>query len=512
MAEKQEDPYVDGGYAWIILAGCFVMYLLTVGTIKAYGILYTELVPLFQAGSSNTAWIGGICMIFMFALGPFANLLCTRFTFRKVSFIGGILLGAGHILSAFVPRMEYLYLTLGVVGGLGYGLTFSPCSTIISFYFSKHRALANGIVVSSSGLAALVLPFLYKFLIETFNVRGALLIIGGILLNVCVSSCVFRQPTSLSKKEKLLKIDIKQKNEEHKAFLNGNSNRNEDIEKKDSKFAGFDVFKCSLFKNALLILYTVAFMLSAVGYGSNVILIPAHVRFLGYDRIYEVISVSIMGCAEVIARILFGYLVDLKIVKQQYVFIFCMVIGAGFCFMVPHFDSFIFIGIYAAIIGIFPGSFWSLISVMVIDVVGMKDFTSAFGLILICISAGFGVGQPAIGWIRDYTGCWRAAFVVDGCILLLAGLIVMLEIVLGRWCVEPKAVEDEADVESLQMQDRIQSIPSVANDFEILVSDNQADVSFTSERISKIYLAFEPESPPRSPQRTYAPIVDSREI
>ena len=46
--------------------------------------------------------------------------------------------------------------------GIGYGLTFAPCSTIISFYFDKRRALANGITVSGSGLGAIFLPFLYE--------------------------------------------------------------------------------------------------------------------------------------------------------------------------------------------------------------------------------------------------------------------------------------------------------------------------------------------------------------
>jgi len=48
------------------------------------------------------------------------------------------------------------------VAGLGYGLAFSPCSTIISFYFTERRALANGITVSASGVGALVLPFAYQ--------------------------------------------------------------------------------------------------------------------------------------------------------------------------------------------------------------------------------------------------------------------------------------------------------------------------------------------------------------
>ena len=56
----------------------------------------------------------------------------------------------------------YTAISLFHVIGLGYGLTFTPCSTIISFYFEKKRALANGITVSASGIGAIAFSVLYK--------------------------------------------------------------------------------------------------------------------------------------------------------------------------------------------------------------------------------------------------------------------------------------------------------------------------------------------------------------
>jgi MFS family permease len=48
------------------------------------------------------------------------------------------------------------------LSGVGYGLVFAPTSTIISYYFDNHRALANGIMVSGSGVGALTHPFIYR--------------------------------------------------------------------------------------------------------------------------------------------------------------------------------------------------------------------------------------------------------------------------------------------------------------------------------------------------------------
>ena len=52
--------------------------------------------------------------------------------------------------------------------GLGYGLAFAPCSTIISYYFEKRRAFANGITVSASGIGAIGFPFIYRQVSELF--------------------------------------------------------------------------------------------------------------------------------------------------------------------------------------------------------------------------------------------------------------------------------------------------------------------------------------------------------
>ncbi|KAK3584343.1 hypothetical protein CHS0354_006334 [Potamilus streckersoni] len=108
---------VDRGYAWFILLGCFLMYLLTVGSVKAYGVLYTEFLGFYGTGSGNTAWVGSISLLFMLGLGPFSNALCQRFSFRLITFFGGILLGVGYVSTAFVPKMELMNLTFGVITG-----------------------------------------------------------------------------------------------------------------------------------------------------------------------------------------------------------------------------------------------------------------------------------------------------------------------------------------------------------------------------------------------------------
>lgn len=221
------------------------------------------------------------------------------------------------------------------------------------------------------------------------------------MMNVCVAACFFRQPRLLVL-EKLKKQGAVSRKSDQKALLNGDTSHvtaEEEKEKKQNKCCAIagELFKVSLFRNFRYSLCVVAFVLCMNGYGNNLILIPSHVRSLGYDNVKVAMSVSIMGGCEVVARIGFGWFADKNIISRKTIFIINMTVAAIFAVITPFFKNFIYMAIYSAIIGIFPGSFWSLISVLLIEVVGMKDFTSAFGLLSCCLALGSVVSQPIIG-------------------------------------------------------------------------------------------------------------------
>ena len=218
------------------------------------------------------------------------------------------------------------------------------------------------------------------------------------LLNVCVAACVFRQPHILVKLKKMEQMKKKAKKKKKEALLNGEvvqENSDENEEKKCCSW-GPD-FKFSLFKKPRFTLYALAFMIAMNGYGNNLILIPSHTLMMGFDKASVALTVSVMGGCEVVARIFFGWFADQDWIPRKHIFLLSFLLSSVFAFITPQFKSLTYMCAYSAIIGIFPGSFWSLISVLIIDVVGMADFPSAFGLISFCLALGASVSQPCIG-------------------------------------------------------------------------------------------------------------------
>lgn len=145
-----------------------------------------------NSSAALASWIPAILSALCLALAPLSSALCQRFSCRTVVFIGGIFCALGLTLSYFATSMVHLLFTFGVLTGIGGGLSTTPGIVIVSQYFDKHRALANGICVSGTAAGSFVFPILIEHLVEKFDFHGTILILGGCMLHVCVSATIYR--------------------------------------------------------------------------------------------------------------------------------------------------------------------------------------------------------------------------------------------------------------------------------------------------------------------------------
>lgn len=71
-------------------------------------------------------------------------------------------------------------------------MSTTPGIILVSQYFDKHRALANGICVSGTAAGSFVFPLLIEVLVQNFGFHGTILLLGGCMLHVCVSATLYR--------------------------------------------------------------------------------------------------------------------------------------------------------------------------------------------------------------------------------------------------------------------------------------------------------------------------------
>lgn len=183
----------DGGYGWVVaLAACLVNVWI-VGFIKSYGVLYVHVRSAFpEASAYHTSWLPALLSTIGLLIAPLTGTLCRNFTSRKVSFVGGILCCLGLVLGSQAVSMNQLILSVGVLTGLGAGLTTTPGVLIVSLYFEKRRALASAICVSGNALGGFFLPPLVDYLMDEYGLRGTMLILAAMQLHICAASMLYR--------------------------------------------------------------------------------------------------------------------------------------------------------------------------------------------------------------------------------------------------------------------------------------------------------------------------------
>ncbi|KZC11903.1 PREDICTED: monocarboxylate transporter 12 [Dufourea novaeangliae] len=184
---------LDGGYGWVIVFGAFFVQFWVAGLVKSYGVLYVEVMETFKDSSASVAsWIPAILSCLCLALAPVTSMLCQKYSCRAVVFVGGLFCALGLTTSYFATSLIHLFFTFGILTGIGGGLSTTPGIILVSQYFDKHRALANGICVSGTAAGSFVFPLLIEVLVESFGFHGTILLLGGCMLHVCVSATLYR--------------------------------------------------------------------------------------------------------------------------------------------------------------------------------------------------------------------------------------------------------------------------------------------------------------------------------
>ena len=193
----------DGGYGWVVVFASLMVSLIADGVSFSFGLLYTELLVYFKEGPTKTAWVGSLFMSVPLLAGPIMSNLVDKYGCQKMTMIGGLFGCAGFVLSAMSNSVEVLFITFGIISGLGLGVIYVTAVVSIAFWFESKRTFATGIGASGTGLGTFLYAPFTHWLIETYGWRGASLILGGTLLNFCVFGALMIDPQWLIEENKL---------------------------------------------------------------------------------------------------------------------------------------------------------------------------------------------------------------------------------------------------------------------------------------------------------------------
>jgi len=177
---------------WIALAGfCMQMSL---GSAYAWSVFRIPLVKEFGWSISQVSFTFSITWLFLGFSGALGGLWLNRSGPRVVGMVAGLMWGGGVFLASFSAyKLWWLYVTYGVIGGIGLGMGFVVPVAVLVKWFPDRRGLITGIAVGGFGAGALVAAPVAGRLMQSLGVLPTLMCLGVGYAVVAVGSGYFMQ-------------------------------------------------------------------------------------------------------------------------------------------------------------------------------------------------------------------------------------------------------------------------------------------------------------------------------
>jgi OFA family oxalate/formate antiporter-like MFS transporter len=175
---------------WVIaIAGVFLQIAL--GAVYAWSVFRVPLAKQFGWSISEVTLTFTISIFVLGFAAFFGGLWLNRKGPRVVAVTGGVLYGLGIFLASFAHRLSWLYLTYGVIGGIGLGLGYIVPVAVLVKWFPDRRGLITGIAVGGFGAGALITAPVATRLIQSVGVLSTFAYLGIAYLIVTVVAGLF---------------------------------------------------------------------------------------------------------------------------------------------------------------------------------------------------------------------------------------------------------------------------------------------------------------------------------
>ncbi|KAI9329903.1 major facilitator superfamily domain-containing protein [Zopfochytrium polystomum] len=304
-------------------------------------------------------------------------------------FIGTLILFLGLILASFSSKVWHLFLTQGVLFGLGASIIYFPAVSVPPQYFSKRRGLATGTAVAGSGIGGLVVALVTTKMLDalgfqwTMRITAIFALVSLLAVNPLLESRI--PPAPNSKADFTIFKDIR-------FFL----------------LVGTDF--CLTFAQLVPIYFLPQFAEERLGLplatGSAVL--------------------SVYNGSSALGRVLLGLGAD-GLLGSLNSLMLCTFFSAASLFGLWNTaGSLPVLVLFAIVNGFVGGGFISLFPVTLASIFGVRRLPSVVGTLYSLSSIGNLVGAPLAAYIKDTSGGFAATIYYAGGVTLVASALVLV--------------------------------------------------------------------------------------
>ncbi|KAI9485361.1 MAG: major facilitator superfamily domain-containing protein [Benjaminiella poitrasii] len=383
-----------------------------------YGVNYTWGVFLnyynesvFPGRMNELSWIGSICVALFFIIGPINEWVTCKLGFTKMLAIGTILCPLALMLASISHEIWHLYLTQGVMFGIGASFVFFPCMAGPQQWFTTRRGLAVGYSMCGSGVGGLLFSNVCQAAIQHLGYRWALRIVGFICFFFMLISTILVKPP-----------------------------KNAVAAKQDSFSELFQKQK-KLFQNKQFQLMLAIGTITTFGYLIPAFYLASYAEYLGLDSWIGTNLGAIMSAVNAVSMLSIGWISDYT-GRINGLFICTFLSGIFTLAIWTTAKSAAAIWVYAVLYGFFGGGYLTLNGAALPEVAGYEYINAANGLLYFTSTFGYMFGSPIASAIishSDTTG-YKYAAVYCGILMSVGGLLcLVLRVTRSGWSLFIKA-------------------------------------------------------------------------
>ena len=413
MASQAVSSSGAGNRVVIAIAG--VVMQVALGAVYAWSVFREALTQQYGASVSAVNTTFSITILALGFAAFFGGLWMGRSGPRIVAITAGVLYGIGVFLASFAGNsLALLYLTYGLIAGVGIGLGYIvPVATLIKWFPDK-RGFITGIAVAGFGGGAFVTAFVANALVSSTGVFGAFAILGVVYLIMVVGAALFMKNPPEGWKPEGWEPDT--------------------TERSDRSGVDYDLGGV-LRTWQWYALWALLFLNVTAGISLIAEAAPMAEEITGVSATVAAGLVSIISVGNAAGRFLWAWLSDA--IGRKWVFFVMFLLQAVLFFILPLVSVYVLLAIISfVIISCYGGGFGTMPAFNA-DYFGPTNVGTNYGLMLTAWGVGGVLGPLLISRVIDTTDSYTLAFYIIAAIMLGSAVVAFI--------VRPPRRPEEAD-------------------------------------------------------------------
>ncbi|XP_052104717.1 monocarboxylate transporter 12-B-like isoform X2 [Mytilus californianus] len=187
---------------------------------------------------------------------------------------------------------------------------------------------------------------------------------------------------------------------------------------------------CTVFHHWFMCVYLFVYCFGSIGSAYVIIFIAPFAKDNGVSPERVASLISIVNACDFTGRLMNGVITDRKILKNHQSIIITLSVTTVCLALSPLYTEYWHFVLLAVIAGFCAGGIFAMTPSVVADFLGIDNFRSAMGILVLGQGVTLGCSAPFIGYLRDVTGTYITSFLfMAGCefisvVVFTVGLLV----------------------------------------------------------------------------------------